>query len=684
MKRLALFLMLAAAFAFAQDAPKDASASSKQDKPDAAAGAQEVKPEAKPDAPAAADASAAAKEKMFEGTIDVGARWVSTVGGDKNTYRSIVNLGSGPRVTGVDMRFNPPPSENKFADSVILQAHSWGDPYNSMRLDIQKNGIYRATSNYSNISYFNYLPSYADPTMSTTGVFMNQRAYDTKVRNFDNELLLFPGFWLQPYIAYSRNTDGGMGISTLVDGSNNQYPVVNNIHWGQNTFRGGVRLTAKTLHLSCVLGAHEFKDDQGVYSNGPTLGDRTSTYLGQQLFLTNGWQAYYIRGESNFSKGYASFSPAPWIDVYGQIYHSAPSLSSTLNQLAQGNIPSPDLAFYSTAFDQVYGSAVMPRTSASLSTEVRIRNRIRIRQSFDTDRFHDDSSSTLSRLFYLSSGLAASMNSATPERLEVSQNRSQTEALVDITKGLMVRGGIRYEWGSADVPSGLLSTTTPDEGGQLSRRVGLAGVQYRPKQWAVFNADFEMSDGVKTYYRTGLQDYLKFRAQSRFTLPQNLFLNVGVNYLDNRNPDLNTYAKFTSAVESASLQWLPSNHKISLIADYTHSEIKSDINYIVIFPFNDQNRSLYIDNATSASLLAEVTLPGKGLIKPKLSFGGSLVATAGSRPSRYYQPQGKLLLPLTNHVHLYSEWQWYALNQPFYLYEGFRAHTVMGGVRFLM
>ncbi len=677
MKKLALLLMLAAAFAFAaQDPPKEATQAAQP----------EAKPETKADAPAAADASPATKEKMLEGTIDVGDRWVSTVGGDVNTYRSIVNLGSGPRVVNVDLKFDPPPHENKVADSIILQAHSWGDPYNSMRLDIKKDRFYRATSSYSNISYFNYLPSYADPTLLTTGVFMNQRAYDTKTRNFDNELLLLPGYWFQPYVAYSRNTDAGMGISTLVDGANNQYPVVNNIHWGQNTFRGGVRLQLKQLHLTFEQGANVFKDDQGVYSNGFTLGDRTTPYLGQQLYLTNAWQAYYVRGDGNFTKGYATYSPASWIDLYGQIYHSEPRLSSTLNQLQQGNVPatSPNLAFYSTAFDQVYGSAAMPRTSGSMSMELRFLNRIRIRQSFDTDSFHDDSSSTLSSLFYLSSGLAASLNSVTPNYLEVTQHRSQTEALVDISKKLMVRGGYRYEWGSADVPSGLLSTTTPDEGGQLVRHVGLAGAQYRPTQRVVFSTDFEMSNGVKTFYRTGLQDYLKFRAQSRFTLPQNLFLSVGVNYLDNRNPALGVYAKYTSAVESASLQWLPSNHKISLIADYTHSEIKSDINYITIFPFNDLNRSLYIDNATSASLMAEINLPGKGLIKPKLSFGGSMVATAGSRPSRYYQPQGKLLLPLTNHVHLYSEWQWYGLNQPFYMYEGFRAHTVMTGVRFLL
>lgn len=694
MKRLALLWMLAAAFAFAapqdasprQDPAKEAKQPDEKKAEPAPAAGQTAKPEPKQDAPAAADASTPQKEKLLEGVIDVGDRWVSSVGGDMNTYRSVVNLESGPRVVNVDLKLTPAPHDNNVADSILFQAHSWGDPYNSMRLDMQRDRIYRLTASYSNISYFNDLPSYADPTMATTGVFLNQRAYDTKTRDFDNELLLLPGYWIQPYIAYARNTDTGTGISTLVDSSSNQYPVVNNIHWGQNTFRGGVRVQSSKLHGTFEQGSIVFKDDQGAYSNGAGLGDRTAPYLGQVLDLLNGWQAYYIRGDGNFTKGFGTFSPTPWADFYGQIYHSNPSISSTLNQLAQGNIPAvtPNLVFYSTAFDQVYGSAAMPRTSGSLSMELRFLDRVRLRESFETDSFHDTSSSTLGELFYLSSGLAASLTTPYAGRLEVTQRRFQTEALVDVSKKLMLRGGYRYEWGSADVLSGLLSTTTPDETGQLSRHVGLAGARYRPAQRIVVNADLEVSDGVKTFYRTGLQDYKKLRVQSRFTLPENLFFNVGVNYLHNENPDSGVTAKYTSAIESASLQWLPGNHRISLIADYTHSEIRSDINYITIFPFNTLNESLYVDNANSASMMTEIALPGKGAIQPKLSFGGSMVATAGSRPSRYYQPQGKLLVPLHNHVQLYADWQWYALNQPFYYYEGFRAHTVMTGIRFLM
>jgi len=704
MKRLALLLTLSVALACAQDTPADTTK-----KTDPAAAQTEKKADAPPDstagqnnpAPAdakvdtsaaapvasAADAAVPAKEKALEGTIDLGARWVSPVSGDMGTYRSIVNLASGLRLVNLDLKYDPSGPEKKLADSVLLQLHDIGDPYNSARLDMKKNRIYEFRGSYSNIAYYNNLPSFANPTIATTAAFLDQQAYDTQVRNFSNELVLFPGYWFQPYIAYERNTQFGTGISDLVESTQNNYPLVNLVRWGQNTFRGGVRIELHKFHATFEEGATSFKDDEGLYSNGPSIGDRTSPYLGQTLSLNDAWEAYYIRGDGKFTKGFATYSPASWADLYGQIYYSDPRTSSNLNQLAQGNIPGvpPDLAFYATEFDQVYGSADMPRTSGSLSGEFRFFNRIRVREIFDTDEFHSDGTATLAELFYAASGIVNPLNSTDVTRFEVVQKSEQTEALVDITKRLMVRAGFRYEWGDSLMGAGLTSLiTSPYETGQLKRYVGLAGLQFRPTQKLTLNADYEQSNGVKTFYRTGLQDYLKLRALARITLPWNLYLNLSENYLNNKNPDPSSQATFRSDVESASLQWMPAGSKrVSLIADYTHSEIRSDISYLVLFPYST-DLSLYVDNANTGSLMAEFTLPGKGAAVPKISFGGSFVTTAGSRPSKYYQPLAKLLIPITPHVHLYAEWQWYELNQSFYLYEGFRAHTILSGVRFLM
>jgi len=703
MKPLALLLILPLAIVWAQESPDPTAktqpgqaqtdqqaaapaAASAAQAPAAPADAQADTGKGAKAAAAADNAAPPAQEKMFEGTIDLGARWLSNVGGDMDTYRSIVNLASGFRLVNLDLKYDPPPKENNVADSIILQLHDIGDPYNSARLDMKRNRIYEFRGSYFNIAYYNNLPSYADPTLTTTGAFLDQRAYDTQVRSFSNELVLFPGFWFQPYIAYERNTQFGTGISDLVESTQNNYPLLNQVQWGQSTFRGGIRIELPKFHATFEQGATAFKDDEGLYTNGSGLGDRTTPYLGQTLSLNDAWAAYYVRGDGYFTKGYATFNPFPWADLYGQIYYSDPHTTSNLNQLAQGNIAGvpPDLLFYATEFDQVYGSAAMPRTSGSLSGEFRFFKRIRLREMFDSDEFHSDGASTLAELFYNLSGAVTPLNSAAATRLDVIQKSAQTEALVDVTKRLMLRAGFRYEWGSALMDAALVGATSPYETGRLKRYVGLAGFQFRPTQKLTLNGDYEQSDGVKTYYRTGLDDYLKLRALARVTLPWNLFLNLSENYLHNNNPDPASQATFRSDVESASLQWMPAGAKhVSVIADYTHSEIRSDISYLVLVPYAT-DLSLYVDNANSGSLMAEFTLPGKGAVVPKISFGGSLVTTAGSRPSRYYQPVGKFLVPITPRVHLYAEWQWYDLNQPFYMYEGFRAHTILSGVRFLM
>ena len=74
--------------------------------------------------------------------------------------------------------------------------------------------------------------------------------------------------------------------------------------------------------------------------------------------------------------------------------------------------------------------------------------------------------------------------------------------------------------------------------------------------------------------------------------------------------------------------------------------IRSDIGYLMLFPFQ-QLQSEYRDRASSGTFMADITIPGKGIFKPKMTFGGSYVMTSGSRPSRYYQPQGKLVIPIT-------------------------------------
>ena len=709
MNKLTLLLLMSAALVCGQAAPQDDTKSATPAAPEKPAKPKKHKKHKKAKQQAAAPTAAGAtqtaaavpadkaaapaatpdKESWIQGNIDVGARYVSHVDGSWNTYRSIVNLNDGLRIASADLKMTP---KNTFADSILLQLHDIGDPYSSVRLDMQKNGIYRFTSSYSNVAYFNYLPSFADPTLATTNGFaLNEEAYDTRVMNSDSELLFNPGGAIQPYLAYSRNSDNGHGISSLVLGTNN-YPVVNNVNWRQDNYRIGARFNWRAFHATIEQGALSFKDDEAVNSNGAGAGTQSSLYIGEQLQLANGWQTYYVRGSGAFTKGSLAYSPVRWLDLYGHIYYTDPSLSSSFGQFAQGTLATidPNLAFifYSNDLDRLYGTASMPQRTYSLSAEARPTQRIRVRESFESNTNHDAGTSTLNSLFVVNvPGTALSQQTAEttiqPDLLKLTDNRSTTELLVDVTKNIMVRVGYRYEWGQAIETSGLTSDTYPYETGNLKQHVLLAGTRLRPWKWLTLNGDLESSHDGQSYYRTGLANYIKVRGDARAMLRSNLFFNAGVHYMNNTNPADGVDAKFRSVQHVASLQWLPTSKTLTLIAEYTHAEIDANVNYLTIFPFQTSD-SQYLDYSHTGSLFAELALPGTKAGKAKVTVGGSFVTTSGSMPSRFYQPQAKLLVPICKKVSFYSEWKYYGLNEPFYAYQGFHTNTVMTGLRFVM
>ena len=103
-------------------------------------------------------------EPWLSGSIDFGYRWRADVGGSMDAYRSIVNLGSGPKLLGADFTIIDP--KHRLFDQIHVRAYSWGDePYETFHLDAKKSKLYDFTADYRDIAYFNNLPSYADPLL---------------------------------------------------------------------------------------------------------------------------------------------------------------------------------------------------------------------------------------------------------------------------------------------------------------------------------------------------------------------------------------------------------------------------------------------------------------------------------------------------------------------------------------
>jgi len=154
------------------------------------------------DQPAAAS-PVPATEPLLTGYIDLGYRWVTSVAGGFDTYRSIVNLGSGPKLLGAEFTLTDP--KKRLFDQLHVRAYSWGDePYETLDIDAKKNNLYDFRADYRDIAYFNFLPSYADPLLSR-GIPLDEQSFDMRRRLASISLELLPHNWIVPYVAFDHD-----------------------------------------------------------------------------------------------------------------------------------------------------------------------------------------------------------------------------------------------------------------------------------------------------------------------------------------------------------------------------------------------------------------------------------------------------------------------------------------------
>jgi hypothetical protein len=628
---------------------------------------------------AKAESPAPATEQWFTGSVDFGYRWVTDVSGNFQQYRSVVNLGQGPKLLGLDFTITDP--KHRLFDRLDASAYGWGgDPYSTARVDARKSAIYNFTFDYRDIAYFNAVPSYANP-FAPAG--FDEQSFDIHRRTLSTSLDFFNGKHFSPYLAFDRNSGYGHGIDTWAQDANDEFAVPTLLRDSTDNFRGGIRFEFNHFHATLEQGGTIFKDDDQSNYSGTNTGDRTGSVLGETLVLNSLEQAYGIRGHSIYEKALVTANPFPWLNLYGQFLYSEPKTEVHFAEIATGNfVNMSSLLFYNTQYTLGMGAANQPHTTGNVGFEIRPIRRLRIIESWMTDRYHDAASPLVAeQLFLTPTTLGPNSITALNYGQVVNYNQEQVDVLFDVTSKLVLRGGYRYIWGDATVLAGELSQTGSMVSGQLQRNVGLAGLTFRTGQKLSFNVDFEGASSDNVYFRTSLNDYQKVRARAKYQLNSAFTVQTNFQVLHNQNPSPDIRYEFQGRDNSVSVYWTPNGGKrISVTGQYDRSTFYSNIDYITL-PFLGAGVSSYRDNAHTATSAIDFSLPW--LPGAKLTTGGSLFISSGSRPSRYYQPLARLALPFGKHVFWNTEWQYYGYGEQFYLYEGFRTHIFMTGLRLI-
>ena len=608
------------------------------------------------------------------GTLDVGYRWTAGLQGSQDLYRTLVNLGEGPRLLGANLTMNRPLGTGKYLDRLQLNASAWGgDPYNTFRLFAEKTGTYQFSFDYRKVDYYNFIPSFANPLLGQ-GILLGQHSFDSTRRTMDFNLTLLPGSTISPFLAYSRNSGFGPGITTFT-GEGNEFAVHNQLRDTSDYYRGGVIFNLPRTSLTLEQGILSFKDDQRISQTGGTNpGNRRTPLLGQTLVLTELDENYHVRGTAPVSRVQLTSTPWDNLTVAGRFVYSQPDLNFDYDRRAAGNFVSLDLLrVFTGELAGASAEAERPHILGNLSVELRPVERVRILESLVTDRFHIASSSALERSLTGTQPFSGAVDPA--NRFAVNLNQNQLEGVVDITRRISVRGGYRYVWSDTQLQS---LTSGESEAVRLNRHVGLAGFAFRLPRKADLSLDFEAGEGSRVYSRTDVLDYRKVRLRGRYRAWDMLTLSGAFSLLNHENtrPDLDY--DFENYGFTLSLSLAPAGGKRLLVnLDYSRSDLNSDILYLIPQTFR-QDRSFYIEDSHYGNASLDVAI----IRDIRLSLGYGVLSTSGSRPLNYHQPHAGLVIPLNRRVAWTTEWRYYGYNDKQFSFQDFHNHLITAGLRF--
>jgi hypothetical protein len=621
--------------------------------------------------------STAPPANVVSGNIDFGYRWLVRQNGSFNMYRTLVNLGEGPKFFGAHLSFRP----EKYWDRLEIDSTGWGDePYSSAKIYAARDGYYDLALRYREQHFFDNVPSFANPLL-VLGYPISQNGDDYKRRLADLDFNLFPNRRISPFFTYQRSGRSGPGYWPWI-GPGNEYLVSTLFSDSSGLFRAGTHLTFSRLQFTLEGGGTRFTDDQSYFFSGFNPGNRRTSLFGTTMFLNTLSQVYGARGNMGFFRVSFKAQPFSWVDFAGQFGFSQASSTIKFSETATGQLvtqatPQTFTGLTSTA----PGSALNPRPSGNVSMMLRPWRRLRLVDSYDTTRLHNATGSVFSQTFTGVTGLLglvvpSTISTVAPALnfVAMDYNRHQLEALYDVAPRVTVRGGWRSEWSQwvqpGDTPGEL--ETQKDQ-----RNVALGGVDFSAPGGLMLNFSTEVGIGAKTLMRASLFDYHKIKVGGRYNVKPWLRVNGKYTRLWNENnrPDINLFSHNHEV--SFGLLIAPHNgRRFTFSGDWMYQVYSANIP-IILPPFFTPGASAWQQNGSYLGSFVNLNV----FRGASLNFGGSMLAVHGTHPTGYCQPRAELMVPLHAHLTWFSNWQYWDYNEKFTAFENFSANLFTTGLR---
>jgi hypothetical protein len=499
------------------------------------------------------------------------------------------------------------------------------------------------------MNYYNYLPIYANPLLAQ-GNTLSQHGLDVNYRTTDIQFKLYPNSKIRPFIAFSHATSDGPGFTTTST-VGNEFVLNSRWRYKADDIRGGVEMVFPRMAMTVEQGYRFIKNDsEATDALNSSQGNWTPPYLGQTITQTSLDRSYRDRTTLPVTRLAAKFSPIDSLRITGRYIYSMTDLESSMSEIRTGNfITLQERLFYKSAADSITANAKRPNHNAAMTVEYSPFSRLTIIDQFDSRNNHVSGSALLSSTYFNVKPLSgepqkqydAKVSDLLGSYIAFDQTRNTAEADFDLGYNFIFRGGYRYTSTEAHLQDSE-NNSTDTRSASLTQHTGIAGLAFRPSRRIHLGADYEVNSTSGLLTRTDLVDYsqLKFHWEIEPMKSLSLSGQVGIITNGNRLPDIDLKAHNRSYSFNANYEL---NERFSLNADYTYSDIFSDMS-IILPQFLDTARSIYDErgSSTGGGVLIDFY---KGL---KGEGGLRAITNAGDFSFSYWQPYAGLTVPLRN------------------------------------
>ena len=531
-----------------------------------------------------------------------------------------------------------------------------------MRLNFGRSGAYEFSANYRNLIYYNFVPTWANPLIAT-GYLVDQHAEHVDFRGTDIELKFFTSRRIRPYVAYSRSSGFGPGLTTF-SLTGNEFVLGTQWHYSSDDYRGGVEFVLPRLNLTLEEGYRFLKNDTSVNQDSSPQGNTPVPFLGNPVVLNALGRGYHDRTTLPVSKAVVKFTPFDNLKITGRYIYTMSDLQSTMGEIDTGSLVSiENRLVYSASSDAFNTRAKQPNHNGSFLIEYSPFSRLTFLDQFETRSYHVSGDALLASVFLNASSLLGpsgksnvKVSNILGSLLAYDQLSNQAELEYDLGQGFTLRGGHRYTYAEATLQSsenGSSDSSTANFG----QHTGIAGVGFARGQWLNLTLDYEKNLANRALVRTDLLDYDQFKFDWKVRPWKSVSLNGRVAFLRNTNDQSDIDLKAHNRNYTVALEYEP-NERFSMSLDYSRTNILSDL--AILLPQTLQlDRSLFDERGQAVGgSFAVAVYRGS-----KVEFGYHGILNIGSFPLNYHQPFAAVTIPLPEHMAFRTYWQYYGYNE---------------------